>query len=255
MANGETVHLQQASQPACPDIPLAESGRKRTPWHLLWENIPEEINPAYIADLHRISEAFAAPLANLFAFAKQGHQLCSFIPQKQLALYANPLFWQYGLFAFVSRCCSHNNQHRRQNASAAKAALTKHEESGEKDVDALTFMQTVIMSFVRGMEYGDQTLPINDLFVDFPVQLVPALVTAMEQQRFTPVGVKGGCGYRPRKQGEEDNPLLVVGVYNKEIAYDRYPECRTRPGRREHTPAAPLTHLWGKLCLSHPSCN
>ena len=167
-------------------------------------NIPEEINPDYIADLHRISEAFAAPLAHLFAFAKQGHQLCSFIPQKQLALYANPLFWQYGLFAFVSRCCSHNNQHRRQNTSAAKAAQTKHEESGEKDVDALTFMQTVIMSFVRGMEYGDQTLPINDLFVYFPVQLVPALVTAMKQQRFTPVEVKGGCGYRPRKQEAED---------------------------------------------------
>ena len=48
-------------------------------------NIPEEINPDYIADLHRISEAFAAPLANLFVFAKQGHKLCSFIPQKQLA--------------------------------------------------------------------------------------------------------------------------------------------------------------------------
>ena len=27
----------------------------------------------------------------------------------------------------------------------------------------------------------------------------------------------------PRKQGEEGNPLLVVGVYNKEITYDRYP--------------------------------
>ena len=186
-------------------------------------DIPEEINHDYIADLHRISEAFAAPLANLFAFAKQGHKLCSFIPQKQLALYANPLFWQYGLLAFVSRCCSHNNQHRRQIASAAKAALTKQEKSSEKDVDALTFMQTVVMSFVRGMEYGEQTLPINDLFVYFPVQLVPALVTAMEQQRFASVGVKGGCGYRPRKQGEEDNPLLVVGVYNKEIIYDRYP--------------------------------
>ena len=127
------------------------------------------------------------PLANLFAFTKQGHKLCSFIPQKQLALYANPLFWQYGLFAFVSRCCSHNNQRRRQIASAAKAALTKQEKSSEKDVDALTFMQTVVMSFVRGMEYGDQTLPINDLFVYFPVQLVPALVTAMEQQRFASV--------------------------------------------------------------------
>ena len=218
-------------------------------------NNPEEINPDYVADLHRISEAFAAPLANLFAFAKQGHKSCSFIPQKQLALYANPLFWQYGLFAFVSRCCSHNNQHRRQIASAAKAALTKQEKSSEKDVDALTFMQTVVMSFVRGMECGDQTLPINDLFVYFPVQLVPALVTAMKQQRFASVGVKGGCGYRPRKQGEEDNPLLVVGVYNKEIIHDRSPACRKRPGRREHVPVAPLTLLWGKLCPSHPSCN
>ena len=89
--------------------------------------------------------------------------------------------------------------------------------------EADSFMQTVVVSFVRGMEYGEQTLPINDLFVYFPVQLVPALVTAMEQQRFASVGVKGGCGYRPRKQGEEDNPLLVVGVYNKEITYDRYP--------------------------------
>ena len=186
-------------------------------------DIPEEVNPAYIADLRRISEAFAAPLANLFAFVKQGHQPCSFIPQKQLALYANPLFWQYGLLAFVSGCCSFNNQHRRQNASAAKAALSKQEESGEKDVDALTFTQTVIMSFVRGMEHGDQTLPINDLFVYLPVQTLPALVTAMEQQGFTQAEVKGGWGYRPRKEGAEDNPLLVVGVYNKEIAYDSYP--------------------------------
>ena len=60
-------------------------------------------------------------------------------------------------------------------------------------MDALTFMQTVVMSFVREMEYGEQTLPINDLFVQFPVQLVPALVTAMEQQRFESVKVKGGC--------------------------------------------------------------
>ena len=135
---------------------VAESALRGT----YFGDIPEEVKPDYIADLHRISEAFAAPLANLFAFAKQGHQLCSFIPQKQLALYANPLFWQYGLFAFVSRCCSYNNQQRRQNASAAKAALSKQEESGEKDVDALTFTQTVIMSFVRGMEFGDQTLPM-----------------------------------------------------------------------------------------------
>ena len=106
------------------------------------------------------------------------------------------------------------------------------------------------MSFVRGMEYGDQTLPINDLFVYFPVQLVPALVTAMEQQRFTPVGVKGGCGYRPRKQGEEDTiPSWWWELTARKLYMTATPECRTRPGRREHIPVVPLTHLWGKLCL------
>ena len=50
----------------------------------------------------------------------------------------------------------------------------------------------------------------------------------MEQQRFTQAKVKGGCGCRPRKQGAGDNSLLVVGVYNKEIAYDHYPRMPTR---------------------------
>ena len=54
-------------------------------------DIPDEINQAYIGDLLLISEAFAAPLSNLFAFARNGHPACPFITQKQLALYANPL--------------------------------------------------------------------------------------------------------------------------------------------------------------------
>ena len=35
-------------------------------------DIPDEINQAYIGDLLLISEAFAAPLSNLFAFVKKG---------------------------------------------------------------------------------------------------------------------------------------------------------------------------------------
>ena len=176
--------------------------------------------PAFSADLLHISQAFAAPLAELFAFVKQGHQPCSFIPQKQLTLYANPLFWQYGLLAFVSGCCAFNNEHRRKHARAAKAAPSKQEEPSEKDVDALTFMQAVIMPFVRGMTHGEQTLPINDLFVYLPVQLLPALVEAIGQQGYKKAEVKSGWGCRPRKEGAEDNPLLVAGVYSKEVAYD-----------------------------------
>ena len=80
-----------------------------------------------------------------------------------------------------------------------------------------------IMSFVRGMEHGEQTLPTNDLFVYLPVQILPDLVVAMERQGFTPAEVKGGYGYRPKEEDAEDNPLLVVGVHTKDIVYDRYP--------------------------------
>ena len=185
-------------------------------------DIPDEINQAYIGDLHRIGEAFAAPLANLFTFVKSGHPACPFITQNQLALYASPRFWQYGLLSFIARCCSFDNQHRHQGTGTAQAVAVKPQKTKEKDVDALTFMQTVIMSFVRGMEYGEQTLPTNDLFVYLPVQILPDLVIAMERQGFTPTQVQGGYGYRPKDEEAEDNPLLVVGVHTKEIAYDRY---------------------------------
>ena len=57
-----------------------------------------------------------------------------------------------------------NIELRLKRAKAAKADPAKQEESSENEVDALTFMQTVVMSFVRGMTHGEQTLPINDLF-------------------------------------------------------------------------------------------
>ena len=190
-------------------------------------DIPDEINQAYIGDLLLISEAFAAPLSNLFAFVKNGHPACPFITQKQLALYANPRFWQYGLLAFIARCCSFDNQHRDQGTGAAQTGEGKSQTTKEKDVDALTFMRTVIMSFVRGMEYGEQTLPTNDLFVYLPVQILPDLVTAMEQQGFKPAEVKGGSGHRPKEEGAEDNPLIVVGVHTKDSVYDRYPRMPT----------------------------
>ena len=82
---------------------------------------------------------FAAPLANLFTFVKSGHPACPFITQKQLVLYASPCFWQYGLLAFIARCCSFDNQHRHQGTGTAQAVAVKPQKTKEKDVDALTF--------------------------------------------------------------------------------------------------------------------
>ena len=106
-----------------------------------------------------------------------------------------PPFLAYGPLAFIARCCSFDNQHRHQGTGTAQAAEGKPQKTKEKNVDALTFMQTVIMSFVREMEHGEQTLPTNDLFVYLPVQILSDLVAAMERQGFTPAQVKGSCGY------------------------------------------------------------
>ena len=215
-------------------------------------DIPDKINQAYIGDLLLISEAFAAPLSNLFAFVKNGHPACPFITQKQLALYASPRFWQYGLLAFIARCCSFDNQHRDQGTGAAQTVEGKSQTTKEKDVDALTFTRTVIMSFVRGMEHGEQMLPTNDLFVYLPVQILPDLVTAMEQQGFKPAEVKGGYGYRPKEEGAEDNPLIVVGVHTKDIAYDRYPRMPTTSWAERAYSSGALDPSLGQA-LSFPS--
>ena len=95
-------------------------------------DIPDQINQAYIGDLLLISESFAAPLSNLFAFVKNGHPACPFITQKQLALYASPRFWQYGLLAFIGRCCSFDNQHRDQGTGAAQTGEGKSQTTKEK---------------------------------------------------------------------------------------------------------------------------
>ena len=182
--------------------------------------------PGLPGDLLLISEAFAAPLPNLFAFVKNGHPACPFITQKQLALCASPRFWQYGLLAFIARCCSFDNQHRDQGTGAAQTVEGKLQTTKEKDVHALTFMPTVIMSFVRRMEHGEQMLPTNAFFVHLPVQILPDLVTAMEQQGFKPAEMKGSSGCRPKEEGAEDNPLILVRVHTKDIAYDRHPAYR-----------------------------
>ena len=165
-------------------------------------------------DLLRISEAFAAPLSNLFTFVKSGHPACPFITHKQLALYASPRFWQYGLLSQGAVPLIINTDTRYRNSPSSGRETT--ENKGKRCRCPHLYANC---HHVRGMEHGEQTLPTNDLFVHLPVQILPDLVVAMERQGFTP----GGYGYRPKEEGAQDNPLLVVGVHTKEIAYDRHP--------------------------------
>ena len=147
---------------------------------------------------------------------------------KNLTRYANPLFWQYGLLAFVSGCCASNIELLKKETEA-KVDPAKQENTKENPVDALTFMQTVVMSFARGMTHGDLSLPINDLFVYLPVQLIPALAQSILDHHFQPTDLKEGWGYRTAKGDAEDNPFLVAGAYRKEMIYNNEPPTPDTP--------------------------
>ena len=215
---------------------VAEKGLQGT----YFGRIPQELRQANIGDLLLISNAFAAPLAELFSFVGQSCSQCAFIPTEQLDLYANPLFWQYGLLALVSGCCASNTEQRLRRAKETKTDPAKQEELNENEVDALTFMQTVIMSFARGMTHGEQTLPINDLLAYFPVQLLPALVQSITDHQFQPAELQSGWGYRTNKGGAEDNPFLVAGAYSKEMTYNNDPQM-------PNTPWAERAYVWRAL--------
>ena len=96
------------------------------------------------------------------------------------------------------------------------------------------------MSFARGMTHGEQTLPINDLFVYFPAQLLPALVQSVTDHQFQPAGLKSGWGYRTNKGGAEDNPFLAAGAYSKEMTYNNDPQM-------PNTPWAERAYVWRAL--------
>ena len=113
----------------------------------------------------------------------------------------------------------------------------KPQKTKEKDVDALTFMQTVIMSFVRGMEYGEQTLPTNDLFVYLPVQILPDLVVAMERQ------CKGATATDPKMKKLKTTLCSLWECTLKKLLTTDTPECRIRPALKELTLVVPLTRL------------
>ena len=75
----------------------------------------------------------------------------------------------------------------------------------------------------------------------------------MEQQGFKPEEVKGGSGYRPKEEGAEDNPLIVVGVHTKDIAYGRYPRMPTTSWAERAYSSGALDPSLGQA-FAFPSC-
>ena len=64
------------------------------------------------------------------------------------------------VLATRSGCCA-SNIDLLKRATEAKTDPAKQEDANESEVDALTFVQSVVMSIVRGMTHGQQELPTS----------------------------------------------------------------------------------------------
>lgn len=64
-------------------------------------DLPREVMKEVKRDIDGTCDAVAAPLAELFC-----HTLCPFVEDSELALYADPAFWRYGLLLFCSNMCT-----------------------------------------------------------------------------------------------------------------------------------------------------
>ena len=86
------------------------------------------------------------------------------------------------------------------------------------------------MSFARGMNHGQQELPINDMYVYFPVHALPSLVQSTTDNQFQPAQLDAGLvGHRTTKDQLDDNPYLVVSAYRKTIEYAGNPAMPDTP--------------------------
>ena len=166
-----------------------------------WETFSAQVKPLLL-------------LSNLFTFVKSGHPACPFITHKQLALYASPRFWQYGLLPSSQGAVPLTIDTDIRVQEQPKQWKGNHRKQRKK-----MSMPSPLCKLSSCPLLGESMAS----------RRYPPMTSSMERQGFTPTQVKGSYGYRPKEEGAEDNSLLVVGVHTK--AYS----------------SGPLTRLWDKL--------
>ena len=70
-----------------------------------FQHLPREVVKHTKEDFDTICGAMAAQLAALFAFLKPGQETLPGTDRDDLALYADPTYWLYGLLSFCAKSC------------------------------------------------------------------------------------------------------------------------------------------------------
>ena len=192
--------------------------------------LPREVIRHTREDFDAIGGAMANQLAALFAFLQPSQEQPQRIDQAELALYADPKYWLYGLLSFCAKSCEaktveagrepdfRTSKERKQDSSAPALEPTRN---------SLALMQTVVMSFARGLYLGKPELPIDHVRVYFPVQLVHKVIAQCEALRLKEGTLALSERYRHNVDNAANNPYVIVG--EGRCSYEQYPPFPRTP--------------------------
>ena len=96
----------------------------------------------------------AAQLAALFEFLRLSEEKTHKADQDEPALYAEPTYWLYGLLSFCAKCCEAKTAEAGEAPDFRTSKERKQDNSApalEPTRNSLVLMQTVVMSFARGL--------------------------------------------------------------------------------------------------------
>ena len=191
-----------------------------------FQHLPREVIRHTREDFDAICGAMAAQLAALFAFLQPSQQQPQRTDQAELALYVDPTCWLYGLLSFCAKSCEaktaeaggepdfRTSKERKQDSSAPASELTRN---------SLALMQTVVMSFARGLYLGKPELPIDHVHVYFPVQIVHKVIAQCEALKLKEGSLAASERYRHNVDNAANNPYVIVGVFEGRCSYEQYP--------------------------------
>ena len=174
----------------------------------------------------------AAQLAALFEFLRPCEEKTHKADQDELALYAEPTYWLYGLLSFCAKSCEaktaeaggapdfRTSKERKQDNSAPALEPTRN---------SLALMQTVVMSFARGLYLGKPELPIDHVHIYFPVQIVHKVIAQCKALKLKESALTAAERYRRNVDNAANNPYVIVGVFEGKCSHEQYPPIPATP--------------------------
>ena len=194
--------------------------------------LPREVVRHTKEDFDTICGAMAAQLAALFAFLQPSQDIQQGTGQEDIALYADPTYWLYGLLSFCAKSCEAKTTEAGGEPDFRTSKERKQDSTSpvlEPTRNSLALMQTVVMSFARGLYLGKPELPIDHVHIYFPVQMVHKVVAQCEALRLGETQLDARKRYKHNVDNAANNPYVIVGVYEGSCSTDQYPPIPRTP--------------------------